>query len=76
MRLHLNMSDNLVKEVDKQAEQLYMTRSAFITMCVVNRLQSDKVMNSVELITRAVDEFKNMSDEQRQIMFSNVNGLD
>lgn len=41
MRVSLYLSDDLVKQVDFAADSLHITRSAFISMAISQKLQSD-----------------------------------
>lgn len=47
MRLSINLSEDLVKQIDEKAKALYISRSAFIATALSQKLQNDKLMVSM-----------------------------
>lgn len=47
MRLSINLSEDLVKQIDEKAKALYISRSAFIATALSQKLQNDKLMENV-----------------------------
>lgn len=47
MKLSLYMADDLVKQVDAAADALHITRTAFISMAVSQKLQSDAFISQL-----------------------------
>lgn len=45
MRININMSDDLVKKVDERAKQMFVSRSAYISMAMSQKVQSDDLMD-------------------------------
>lgn len=43
-RVNLTLHDSIVKDIDKKAASLNLSRSAFISMCVTQYLNADKVL--------------------------------
>ena len=47
MRVNINISDDLLKQIDEKAKSLFVSRSAYITLALVQKLQSDSVIDSM-----------------------------
>ena len=45
MRININMPDDLVKKVDERAKQMFVSRSAYISMAMSQKVQSDDLMD-------------------------------
>lgn len=45
MRININMPDDLVKKVDERAKQMFVSRSAFISMAMSQKVQSDDLLD-------------------------------
>lgn len=58
MQLCLRMNDDLVQQMDKRAKELYMTRTAFVTMAVQQKLQGDTVIDLLPDMVRAIADEK------------------
>lgn len=56
MRVSINIPDDLVKQVDKCAHDLYLSRSAFISMCISLKLQADKMADVLPEIVKAYND--------------------
>lgn len=50
MRVNINMSEELVQEIDKRAKSLYLSRSAFISMAISQKLQSDDLVKNLPIL--------------------------
>lgn len=64
MRINMNMPEELVKKVDERAKELYLSRSAFITMAVSEKLQADDVVKIMPDVLSAINNLKNMEDSK------------
>ena len=58
MRVNINMSEELVIKVDEIAKKMYISRSAYIAMAVVAKMQQDNVMENIPDILNAIREMK------------------
>ena len=47
MRVNINISDDLLKQIDEKAKSLFVSRSAYITLALVQKLQSDSVIDTM-----------------------------
>lgn len=45
MRININMPDDLVKKVDERAKQMFVSRSAYISMAMSQKVQSDDLLD-------------------------------
>lgn len=45
MRININMPDDLVKKVDERAKQMFVSRSAYISMAMSQKVLSDDLMD-------------------------------
>lgn len=55
MRLNITMKENLVKEIDKVAKEMGVSRSAFLAFAAARMVQNDKM---VEIMPELVDAVK------------------
>lgn len=58
-KINITLSDDLLKKVDIYADEHYMTRSGFFSMCAVEKIQADEIVQSIHLMTKC---FKKISD--------------
>lgn len=45
MRININVPDDLVKKVDEKAKQMFVSRSAYISMAMSQKVQSDDLLD-------------------------------
>lgn len=45
MRVNINLNEELVKKIDEAARKMYVSRSAYISFAVSQRIQLDFVQN-------------------------------
>lgn len=64
-RISMNMPEDLLKQVDERAKDLYISRSAFITMAVSQKIQADEMAKALPDIVKAYNEQKNKDDEKQ-----------
>lgn len=53
VRVNLNLSDDLVKEIDEYAKSLHITRTAAISVLCSNALQGIKTVGAVDSMMKA-----------------------
>lgn len=58
MKVSLNISDDLVKMVDARAEALHITRTAWISMTISQKLQQDDVLDTLPELLRSMQEMR------------------
>lgn len=56
MRLNINMDEELVKKVDEAAKKMYVSRSAYISFAVSQKLKSDVAMDNLPKIIEVMNE--------------------
>lgn len=61
MKLSLNLSDELVCEIDKKADSLFLNRTACITMLLAQALQQDKMISSLDIISKGISEHEGVA---------------
>lgn len=47
MRININISEDLLNQIDEKAKALFISRSAYIATALSQKLQNDKVMDSM-----------------------------
>ena len=52
MRINITMNDKLVKEIDKAAKEMYVSRSAFLALAAAKMIKEDKM---VEIMPELID---------------------
>lgn len=67
-RINLTLHDSIVKEIDKKATSLNLSRSAFISMCVTQYLNADKVLTEfpqmMALLEQGMKDIKELKNKQ------------
>ncbi len=62
MRLGINVPEELVKQIDERANKMFISRSAYITMALSQKLQNDAILDNVpemlEIMKTAVENEK------------------
>lgn len=61
MQFNVNLDKELVQKIDKRASELYISRSAYISMCLAKSLLQDEIMSKMPQM---------MSDFQQLAAFS------
>ena len=52
MRINITMNDKLVKEIDKAAKEMYVSRSSFLALAAAKMIKEDKM---VEIMPELID---------------------
>lgn len=47
MRININISEDLLNQIDEKAKALFISRSAYIATALNQKLQNDKLMDSM-----------------------------
>lgn len=53
MRVNINMDEELLKAVDEQANKIHVSRSAYIAFACTQKIQNDKMLESMPDMLRA-----------------------
>lgn len=56
MRININISEELLAQIDEKAKALYISRSAYIATALSQKLQSDKLMDNMPEIMQTMKE--------------------
>lgn len=56
MRININISEELLAQIDEKAKALYISRSAYIATALSQKLQSDKLMGNIPEIMQTMKE--------------------
>lgn len=56
MRININLSEELLKQIDEKAKSLYISRSAYIATALVQKMQSDKMMDNMPEMMKTMKE--------------------
>ena len=54
MRINITMNDKLVKEIDKAAKEMYVSRSAFLALAAAKMIKEDKMVEIMPELIAAV----------------------
>lgn len=47
MRINITMDEELVKKIDEVASKMYVSRSAYISFAVSQKIQADKMLDNL-----------------------------
>ena len=64
MRVNINLSEELLNQIDEKARALYISRSAYIATALSQKLQSDKMMDSMPEIMQTMKEAVRIEKEK------------
>ena len=72
MRININISDDLLKQIDEKAKALFVSRSAYITLALVQKMQNDSVLDTMPSLVKMAQQAQNgdvsyISSEQLSI---------
>lgn len=56
MRININLSEELLKQIDERAKALYISRSAYIATALSQKLQSDKMLDNMPELMQIMKE--------------------
>lgn len=73
MRLNINISEDLLALVDERAKSLYVSRSAYIAMALVQKMKSDDVLAKRPAV-RCVDDLKAVNGRKRGAVLAGKSG--
>lgn len=62
MRLNITMKENLVKQIDKVAKEMGVSRSAFLALAAAKMIKEDKM---VEIMPELIDAVKVIVERDR-----------
>ncbi len=55
VKLSITMDEELLKKVDEQAKKMYLSRSAFISLSVVQKMQQDSALDLLPKLLVALE---------------------
>lgn len=64
MRVNINLSEELLNQIDEKARALYISRSAYIATVLSQKLQSDKMMDNMPEIMQTMKEAVRIEKEK------------
>lgn len=64
MRVNINLSEELLNQIDEKARALYISRSAYIATALSQKLQSDKMMDNMPEIMQTIKEAVRIEKEK------------
>lgn len=64
MRVNINLSEELLNQIDEKARALYISRSAYIAASLSQKLQSDKMMDNMPEIMQTMKEAVRIEKEK------------
>lgn len=64
MRVNINLSEELLNQIDEKARALYISRSAYIATALSQKLQSDKMMDNMPEIMQTMKEAVQIEKEK------------
>lgn len=65
MRINVNLSEDLIKKIDEKAKSLYLSRSAYISMCLGEKLQFDEVIESMPKLISLLETLPETESEKK-----------
>lgn len=64
MRVNINLSEELLNQIDEKARALYISRSAYIATALSQKLLSDKMMDNMPEIMQTMKEAVRIEKEK------------
>lgn len=64
MRININLSEELLKQIDERAKALYISRSAYIATALSQKLQSDKMFDNMPELMQTMKEAVRISKQK------------
>ena len=64
MIVNINLSEELLNQIDEKARALYISRSAYIATALSQKLQSDKMMDNMPEIMQTMKEAVRIEKEK------------
>lgn len=56
MRVSINISDELLEKIDERAKKLYISRSAYISTALSQKLQADDMFDAMPQLLAKINE--------------------
>lgn len=66
MRVTINLPDELLSRVDKGADKLFISRSAYIATALAQKLQQDEVIEKMPDFMSEIRELRKLAEKQVQ----------
>lgn len=64
MKATISISEELLQKVDERAKAMYLSRSAFITMALTQKMQADDAMVMLPALTKTMNDAIALQREQ------------
>lgn len=61
-KINISIDDELLEKLDKYADASYMSRSAFITQCVNDKIIQQESLRTLMMISSTLEEISNKTD--------------
>lgn len=65
MRLNINLDEELIRKVDEVAKKMYVSRSAYISFALSEKLRNDEIAENFPKFASAVSEAVNSEKSKR-----------
>lgn len=63
MKIGVNINEEVLKKIDKKAEEMGISRSAFLTMCAANYLKQDEILEQMPEMLGALKKIEQVVKE-------------
>ena len=63
MRVNINMSEELLNKIDEKAKEMYVSRSAYISMALTEKMKNDNALNSMPELYKLAQEILKKQNE-------------
>lgn len=64
MRISVNLDESLIEQIDKRAESMYISRSAYISTALAEKMRQDDLVANLPKMFDAFKEIKDSLDAQ------------
>jgi metal-responsive CopG/Arc/MetJ family transcriptional regulator len=58
MKINITVNDLLLEKVDAISEKNFMSRSAFISLCLNEKIKQDEIMEGINLLKEVIKKIK------------------
>lgn len=67
-RINITLHDSIVKEIDKKASSLNLSRSAYISMCLTQQMNADKIFTQfpqmMDMLQKGIADLEELKKKQ------------
>lgn len=67
MRINMHIPDDLLAEIDRQAQQMHVNRTAWVIMVISHHIQSNAIVSHLPELLKRMDDLEEFRGEVERI---------